>query len=101
MDCMKRLAILVSCTAALVSAGDLAEVRNVYLLKMPKGFDQYLANQLTNGKVFQVVTDPKLADAIITDQIGENFQAKMDELYPPPEPPKEEKEPAEKAEKSD
>ena len=68
-------------------AADLSEVHTVYLLKMSKGFDQYLANRLTNDKVFQVVTDPKLADAILTEQIGEGFQAKLDELYPPPEPP--------------
>src|SRR5262249_50036208 len=48
-----------------------------------KGLDQYLANHLTNGHVFQVVTDPKLADTILTDQIGEGFQAKLDELFPP------------------
>jgi hypothetical protein len=83
---MKRLAILVSCTAVLASAADLAEVHNVYLLRMAKGFDQYLANHLTSGKVFQVVTDPKLADTIITEQLGEAFEAKFNELFPPPEP---------------
>jgi hypothetical protein len=83
---MKRLAILVSCTAALASAASLAEVHNVYLLRMNRGFDQYLANHLTGAKVFQVVTDPKLADTIITEQIGENFEAKFNELFPPPEP---------------
>jgi hypothetical protein len=86
MDCMKRVAILISC-AAIVSATDLTEVRNVYLLKMAKGMDQYLANQITSGKVFQVVTDPKQADAVITDQIGEGFQARMAELYPEPPAP--------------
>jgi hypothetical protein len=95
---MKRLAILVSCTAVLASAADLAEVHNVYLLRMTRGFDQYLANHLTGGKVFQVVTDPKLADTIITEQIGEGFETKLNELFPPPEPeapPKPEK-PADK-----
>src|SRR4051794_21487513 len=87
MYCMKRLALLFSCSAMLVSAADLAGVRNVYVLKMPKGLDQYLANRLTNEHVFQIVTDPALADTILTDQIGENFQAKLEELYPPPPPP--------------
>jgi hypothetical protein len=84
---MNRLAILAFCGAGLVSAADLSDVHNVYVLKMTRGFDQYLANHITGEKVFQVVTDPKLADTIITDQIGETFQAKFDELYPPPAPP--------------
>jgi hypothetical protein len=82
---MKRFAFLLSCSAALACAADLSSVHNVYLLKMSKGLDQYLANQLTNGHVFQVVTDPKLADTIFTDQIGEGFKAKLEELYPPAE----------------
>lgn len=86
MDGMKCLAIFAFCAAGLASAADLSEVHSVYLLKMSKGFDQYLANHLIGGKVFQVVTDPKLADAIITEQIGESFEAKLDELYPPPDP---------------
>ena len=32
----------------------------------------------------QVVTDPQKADAIFTDRIGEGFEQKMTELYPPP-----------------
>src|SRR5215475_11536774 len=83
MVSMKRFVLLGLGTAALLSAAELSEVRNVYVLRMSKGLDQYLANHLTNGHVFQVVTDPKLADAILTDQIGEGFQAKLDELFPP------------------
>ena len=98
MNSMKRLVLLFSGALSLgvsLSAADLSSVRNVYLLRMPKGFDQYLANHITGEHLFQVVTDPKLADTILTDQIGEKFQAKLDELYPPPEtekPAKPEKE---------
>lgn len=99
MDCMKRLATLALFAAGMASAADLTEVHNVYLLKMSKGFDQFLANRITEGRVFQVVTDPKLADTIITEQIGEAFQAKFDELFPPPETEKPAK--PEKAEKTD
>ena len=49
--------------------------------------DQYLANQLTTLGVFQVVADPQKADAIITDRLGEPFEAKLKDLYPPPPPP--------------
>ena len=99
MVCMKRLALFLCGPTFLAFGADLAGVKNVYLLKMSRGMDQYLANRLTNQHLFQIVTDPKLADAILTDQIGEGFQAKFNELYPPPPPEPEEEEPADKPEK--
>jgi hypothetical protein len=98
MVCMKRLVFLALCAAGAGFSADLAGVQKVYLLRMSKGFDQYLANRLTTDKVFQVVTDPKLADTVITDNIGEGFEAKFKELYPPPE---EEKADAEKPKDKD
>lgn len=65
----------------------LKQVNTVYILAMGNGVDQFLANQLTSSGVFQVVTDPKKADAILTDRVGEPFEKKLDELYPPPPPP--------------
>ncbi len=65
----------------------LKQVTAVYILAMGNGEDQFLANQLTSSGVFQVVTDPKKADAILTDRVGEPFEKKLDELYPPPPPP--------------
>jgi hypothetical protein len=32
---------------------------------MSRALDPYLANRLTNQRVFQVVTDSKLADAVV------------------------------------
>jgi hypothetical protein len=84
----------------LAFGADLGAVKNVYVLKMSKGMDQYLANRLTNERVFQIVTDAKLADAILTDQIGEGFEAKMKALYPPPDAESEEAEQPEKPEKA-
>ena len=52
---------------------------------MSRGLDQYLANRLTNEHVFQVVTDPKLADVIFTETVGEAFQAKLESISPTPE----------------
>ena len=69
----------------------LHDVKRVYILAMTAGMDQFLANQLTKAGVFDVVTDPKKADAIITDRLGESFEHKLDDLYPPPTPPKETK----------
>ena len=65
----------------------LLEVKRVYILAMGSGMDQYLANQLTTSGIFAVVTDPAKADAILTDQLGESFQKKLDDLYPPPPKP--------------
>jgi hypothetical protein len=83
---MKVLAVLLSgfLGAAFGAAQNvrLAKVGSVYLLPMANGFDQYLANRITNAGVFQVVADPKLADAILTDQLGEAFERKLAELYP-------------------
>src|SRR5450432_2932783 len=96
MDVMKRLVLLLSCCAALACGADLANVHTVYVLKMSKGMDQYLANRLTNDHVFQVVTDPKLADAVLTDRIGESFETRLEDLFPSldPEPVKREPPPA-------
>ena len=97
---MKWILVLLSCAA--LHGADLAGVHSVYLLPMGSGLDQYLANRLTNAGVFQVVTDPKLADAVLTERIGEPFQARMEELYPKPEPDVEAKaEPEPKAEKDE
>jgi hypothetical protein len=68
-----------------LGAAELGQVRSVYLLSMGRGFDQYLANRLTTEHVFQVVADPKRADAVLTDHLGEAFEERMKELYPPPE----------------
>jgi hypothetical protein len=84
---MKRLLPLFVCSGALLGA-DLAGVHSVYLMPMSRALDQYLANRLTNEHVFQVVTDPKLADAIFTDRIGEGFQMQLETISPTPKPPK-------------
>jgi len=79
MEVMNRL-VLILCIPALLSAADLSGVRSVYLLQMFRGMDQYLANTVTNHRVFQVVTDPKLADTFFTDRIGEPLEAQIARL---------------------
>jgi len=96
MDVMKRLLLLLSCTGALLGGAELSGVHTVYVLPMSKGLDQYLVNRLTNDHLFQMVTDPKLADAFLTDRVGESLQTKLEEIFPPPAPEK--PAPAEKAE---
>ncbi len=76
------VAALWLCTAPGIAQSELAAIRNVYLLPMASGLDQYLANQLTVKGVFRVVTDPRKADAVFTDQIGPAFELQLRELYP-------------------
>ncbi len=84
------------CSLTALAAADVAsvnpqlhQVKRVYILAMGGGMDQYLANQLTKAGIFEVVTDPKAADAIMSDSLGESFEKKLDDLYPPPPKPKE------------
>ncbi len=63
-----------------MAAADLEKVHSVYLLPMTGGLDQYLANRLSASGVFQVVADPRKADAILTDRLGEAFERRLDEL---------------------
>ncbi len=90
MEPMRRSSLLLSfcLLAPLLPAADLAGVRSVYIMPMSRGMDQYLANRLANDHLFQVVTDPKGADAIFTDHIGESFEDQLDALLPSPEPVK-------------
>ena len=68
--------------ASLALSADGTSVKAVYLLPMTGGLDQYLANRLTGDQVFRVVTDPRLADAIFTDHLGDAFEKQLTVLYP-------------------
>jgi hypothetical protein len=60
---------------------ELLEVKTVYLLPMTYSLDQFLAIRLTKGGVLQVVTDPNLADAILSEHIGASLEEQMKSLY--------------------
>lgn len=66
---------------------------NVYILQMRSGFDLYLASQLTQMGALTVVTDPTLAQYVLSDSVGKGFEDAMEALYPKPKP----EEPDEKA----
>ena len=89
---MKLLFIPAFVCAGLLAASNpqLAQIRTVYLLPMGNGMDQHLATRITELGIFEVVTDPKRADAILTDHVGASFEKKLEELYPPPPPDPEE-----------
>jgi hypothetical protein len=78
---MRAASMIAGVVAVSAFAAGLGDTRTVYLLPMTGGLDQYLAVGLTTGLVLQVVADPQKADAILTDRLGEGFEAKLDELY--------------------
>jgi len=94
------LALALSAFAASAQNPQLKQVNTVYILSMGGGMDMFLANHLTALHVFQVVTDPQKADAILTDRLGEVFEDRLKELYPPPAPPKVEEKDKDKDDKS-
>jgi hypothetical protein len=89
---MRRILMFLTAAALAVAATvppspELLHIKTVYILPMRLGFDQYLANQLSQSGLLHVVTDPKKADGILTDHLGEAFEARLDEINPPPKPP--------------
>jgi hypothetical protein len=92
--CFIALGLALTCCA-----GDLATVESVYLLPMSSGLDQHLANRLTASGVFRVVADPKQADAVFTDKLGEAFEESLKTLFADkaPKPPDNEKEKADQS----
>ena len=63
----------------------LGRVQKVYLWPMSDSLDQFLAEQVATEGVFDVVIDPKRAQAILTDRISSKFLDGMEELFPTPE----------------
>jgi len=84
MKSIKLLLLLLASCATALTAADLENVHTVYLLPMGHGLEQYLANALTGEHVFVIVTDPKMADAVLTDHLGAPLQQKLDALLAPP-----------------
>jgi hypothetical protein len=79
------LLCVIALGAPLLAYGaDSSGVQSVYLLPMANGLDQYVANRLAASGVFHVTTDPKKADAIFTDRLGEAFELRLDSLLLPP-----------------
>jgi len=87
MNSIKLILLLAVSGAMALSGADLTGVHTVYVMPMAHGFEQFLANTLTNEHVFVIVTDPKKADAVFTDQIGAGLQDKLDVMLTVPPPP--------------
>jgi hypothetical protein len=79
-----RLFILIAMVASLLApqaGAQVAGIKNVYVMPMSGGLDQYLALRLTESAVLQVVTDPQKADAVLTDRIGGHFEQTFQDLF--------------------
>ncbi len=70
-----------SAAQSVVASPSLENVKTVYFWPMHHSLDQYLAEQLSDERLFQVVVDPKLADAIITERIDAPFLKALDEVF--------------------
>ena len=81
---LRSFALLAVPLAVMAENAELSQVRTVYLLPMSNGFDQYLANRLTQLGPYRVVTDPRLADAVFTDRLGKPFEIRFEELFTTP-----------------
>jgi hypothetical protein len=88
MDFMRRIGLAGLLLAVPIAAAtlypELASVKRVYVLSMGSGLDQYIANRIAENGTFEITTDPKLADAVLTDAVGEQFERRMRDLYAPP-----------------
>ncbi len=84
---MRFLLFFLAPVALFAANPQLGNVKTVYLLPMMNGFDQYIAHQLQKSGVYAVTTDPKTADAVMTDSLGPALERQWGKLYPPPPPP--------------
>ncbi len=82
-----KFLVLSLLTGVFCSAAQLKDVKSVYFYPMPGGFEQLLASRIVNDHVYNVVSDPKLADAIFTDSITAAFLYKLEHINTPPPAP--------------
>jgi hypothetical protein len=54
---------------------------------MSGGLDQYLASELSSEGIYSITTDPKKADAVLTDHLGPRFVTEWEELRAAPATP--------------
>jgi hypothetical protein len=77
MKCFPILAFF-----ATLASAQYAGPKTVYILPMAAGLDQYVAQWLTKNHVMQVVADPKTAEVVMTDRLGEAFEQKLKQIRP-------------------
>jgi hypothetical protein len=81
MKCFSRTFLIAFGAMALFAEAP-GGTRSVYILPMAGGLDQFLAGQLTRDHVMQVVADPKTANVVLTDRLGEAFERRLVKIHP-------------------
>ena len=76
-----RFLVVLAMFAGLLRA-EFGSVQTVYVMPMAGGLEQFVAQRLAREKVLRVVADPRQADAVLTDRIGDAFEQRMAELFP-------------------
>jgi hypothetical protein len=76
-----------------LASAQYAGPKTVYILPMAAGLDQYVAQWLTKDHLMQVVADPKAAEVVMTDRLGETFEQKMKQIRPADDKKSDENEP--------
>jgi len=69
-----------SVARAQVPNAELSSVQIVYVLPMGSGMDQFVAHQVARYGLYQVTTDPRQADAFLSDFVGTTFETRVDDL---------------------
>jgi hypothetical protein len=59
---------------------ELSSVQVIYVLPMGSGMDQFVAHQLARHGLYEVTTDPRQADAFLSDFVGTTFETRVDDL---------------------
>ncbi len=87
MKSAMKSAVLLLCVmvlgAGLLRPAGFTAGQSIYLLPMSNGLDQYMANRISASGLFQVVVEPRKAQAIFTDRLGEEVEQRLDALFGP------------------
>jgi hypothetical protein len=82
MKHLTRLFVFAAVALAGAAMAQQGALRTVYIFPMANGLDQYLAAQIAQEHVMQVVADPKLADLVMTERLGESFEQALAKIHP-------------------
>jgi hypothetical protein len=80
MMIVMKLFLVFAGVAGWLGAAQLQDIKTVYVFPMRNSLDQYLAGRLSEEHVFQVVANPKAADAVLTDHVDAAFDATLDKV---------------------
>lgn len=65
--------------ASVAFTAPLNNIKTIYLFPMSGSYEQFLANRITGQHLFQIVADPSVADAVLTDRLDASFEHTFDQ----------------------